>query len=275
MTNKDRIIYVCSDAVGETAEAVARATMRQFSNETIQIRRYGHVESEDQIHSLMDQVQKTGGIMAYTLVQPELREKMKQEAIDRNIKAVDVMGPLMQAYVDTYNSEPKQLPGLRHELDEDYFRRIEAIEFAVKYDDGRDARGFLKAQVVLVGVSRTSKTPISIFLGHKGIKVANLPILPDVKPPQELYEAKNPFIIGLTMDLDNLLQIRKERLKAIGLPDDAKYASEDQVRKELEQSKKIMEELNCPIINVSNKSIEETAGIIMTYLDKRFEDQSK
>ncbi|UFU00776.1 kinase/pyrophosphorylase [Radiobacillus kanasensis] len=275
MTNKDRIIYVCSDAVGETAEAVARATMRQFSNERIQIRRYGHIETEEQIQSLMEQVAKSGGIMAYTLVQPELREKMKQEAIEKDVKAIDVMGPLMQAYVDTYNSAPKQLPGLRHELDEEYFRRIEAIEFAVKYDDGRDARGFLKAQVVLVGVSRTSKTPLSIFLAHKGIKVANLPILPDVKPPKELYQATKPLIIGLTMDLDHLLKIRKERLKAIGLPDHAKYASEEQILKELEQSKKIMEELNCKVINVSNKSIEETAGIIMTYLDKRFEDQSQ
>lgn len=275
MTNKDRIIYVCSDAVGETAEAVARATMRQFSNERIQIRRYGHIETEEQIQSLMEQVAKSGGIMAYTLVQPELREKMKQEAIEKDVKAIDVMGPLMQAYVDTYNSAPKQLPGLRHELDEEYFRRIEAIEFAVKYDDGRDARGFLKAQVVLVGVSRTSKTPLSIFLAHKGIKVANLPILPDVKPPKELYQATKPLIIGLTMDLDHLLKIRKERLKAIGLPDHAKYASEEQILKELEQSKKIMEELNCKVIKVSNKSIEETAGIIMTYLDKRFEDQSQ
>ncbi len=262
------MIYVCSDAVGETAEAVARATKRQFSSEEIQIKRYGHIQTDEEIRQILTEVEETGGIVAYTLVQPELRDTMKQESIKRDLRAVDVMGPMMQAYIDTYNDAPKQKPGLRQELDEEYFKRIEAIEFAVKYDDGKDVRGLMKAEVLLIGVSRTSKTPLSIFLAHKGIKVANLPILPDTNPPAELFQPAERLTIGLTMKPENLLQIRKERLKSLGLPDKAKYASFEQIEKELATAEKIMDRLDCQVIDVSDKSIEETAGIIRKYLSK-------
>ncbi|MRH41762.1 pyruvate, phosphate dikinase/phosphoenolpyruvate synthase regulator [Aquibacillus halophilus] len=269
MIQKQRFIYVCSDAVGETAEAVARATTRQFSGEHIHLIRYGHIQTDDEIREIMVEVVNTGGIVAYTLVQPELRETMKQEAIRLDIKAVDVMGPMMQAYIDTYNDSPRQEPGLRQELDAEYFQRIEAIEFAVKYDDGKDVRGLIAAQVVLIGVSRTSKTPLSIFLAHKGIKVANLPILPDTKPPIELFSAIKPLIIGLTMEPESLLKIRKARLKALGLPDEARYASIAQIREEIKIAKALMKELDCQVIDVSDKSIEETAGVIMSWMNDK------
>lgn len=265
MNSNQPVIYVCSDAVGETAEAVARATIRQFSNQPTQIKRFGHIQTDQEIYDLLKEVNRTGGIIAYTLVQPELRELMKEEAIRQGIRAVDVMGPLMQAYIDTYNDSPKHEPGLQHALDEEYYRRIEAMEFAVKYDDGKDARGLLLADVVLIGVSRTSKTPLSIFLAHKGYKVANLPILPEVKPPDELFQA-NKVIIGLTVEAEHLTKIRTERLKVLGLPSASTYASLEKIKIELERAHEIMERLDCPIINVSDKSIEETAGIIMDYL---------
>ncbi|MCT2536112.1 kinase/pyrophosphorylase [Aquibacillus koreensis] len=264
------IIYVCSDAVGETAEAVAHATLRQFTNQNVQLKRYGHIQTEEEIQDILNQAAETGGFIAYTLVQPELREKMKQEAILREIRAVDVMGPMMQAFIDTFNDSPKPEPGQRQVLDEAYFKRIEAIEFAVKYDDGKDVRGLLKADVVLIGVSRTSKTPLSIFLAHKGIKAANLPILPDTTPPMELFQtkSKNQLVIGLTIEPEHLLKVRTERLKALGLPNQAKYASMEQIKKELDQADSIMKRLNCPVLNVSDKSIEETAGIIMSHFSK-------
>lgn len=158
-----QIIYVCSDAVGETAEAVAKATLRQFSSEHVKIKRYGHIKSEDEILRIVAEAISTGGFISYTLVQPELRELMREEALKAGIRAVDVMGPMMQAYVDTFGSFPKREPGLLHSIDDAYHRRMDAMEFAVKYDDGKDARGFMQAQVVLIGVSRTSKTPLSIF----------------------------------------------------------------------------------------------------------------
>ncbi|WP_199615175.1 pyruvate, water dikinase regulatory protein [Paenibacillus alkalitolerans] len=266
MTRRNPIIYVCSDAVGETAEAVAKATIRQFSAEKIRTKRYGHIRKEEEIKHILSEAAATGGIVAYTIVQPELREAMREEAARLGIHTVDILGPMMQAYINAYNDVPKQTPGLRQEMDEEYFRRIEAMEFAVKYDDGKDVRGLLTAQIVLVGVSRTSKTPLSIFLAHKGYKVANLPIVLEVKPPEELYKTENQLIVGLTMDAEHLLKIRTERLKAVGLPYGAKYASLDYIKAELVNAGKIMNGLGCRIIDVTEKSIEETAGIIIGFM---------
>lgn len=264
--NQEHRIYVCSDSVGETAEAVVRATIRQFDAHQVRIKRFAHIKHEDEIRSIMEEAAHSGGFVVYTLVQPELREMLKEEGIRLGVRTVDIMGPMMQAFIDTFHDSPKREPGLLHELDDDYFRRVEAIEFAVKYDDGRDARGMLQAQVVLIGVSRTSKTPLSIFLAHKGLKVANLPLMPEVRPPAELFQIPSRSIFGLTMDAESILRIRLERLKALGLPDGSRYADLQRVMEELEYAHDLMKKLGCHVINVTNKAIEETAGIIMGYL---------
>ncbi len=263
--DKEQHIYICSDAVGETAEAVVRATIRQFNGHRVKTKRIGHIKHEHEIRSIMEEVAASGGFVAYTLVQPELRETMKEEAIRLGIRAVDIMGPMMQAFIDTFNDSPKRKPGLLHEMDDDYFRRVEAIEFAVKSDDGRDTHAMLQADIVLVGVSRTSKTPLSIFLAHKGLKVANLPLIPEVKPPRELSQVSHRRIIGLTMQAEQLLKVRTERLKAIGLPNGANYATMQRIEEELAYADRFMERLNCLIIDVTDKAIEETAGVIMEY----------
>ncbi|MCA0757405.1 kinase/pyrophosphorylase [Paenibacillus sp. N4] len=264
----EQTIYVCSDAVGETAEAVAKATLRQFASEQVKIKRYGHIKSEDEIVRIVAEAQATGGFISYTLVQPELRELMKEESMRAGVRAVDVMGPMMQAYVDTFGDFPKREPGLLHSIDDAYHRRMDAIEFAVKYDDGKDARGFMQAQVVLIGVSRTSKTPLSIFLSHKGIKTANLPLMPEVNPPEELRPLPGRLVIGLTMQPEQLLEIRTERLKALGLPASAQYASPERIQEELDYAAGIMKSLECPVIDVTNRAIEETAGIIIEWLSQ-------
>lgn len=266
---KGKNVYVCSDAVGETAEAVVKATIRQFTNSNVGVKRYSHIQTEEEIEQVVNEVKSNHSFIAYTLVQPELRAKMQQDAIKKDVRAVDVMGPMMQAYIDTFNDNPKPEPGQRQVLDDEYFRRIEAVEFAVKYDDGKDVRGLLLADVVLIGVSRTSKTPLSIFLAHKGIKTANLPILPDMEPPEELFRPANRMIIGLTINPDQLLRIRTERLKTLGLPAHSKYASLEQIEKELDTAAKWMKRLECPVLNVSDKSIEETAGVIMDLLAEK------
>jgi regulator of PEP synthase PpsR (kinase-PPPase family) len=263
MDNLHHTIFICSDAIGETAEAVTRATLRQFDSEHIKIRRYGYVKTEEEINHIVAEAALYHGFIAYTLVQPELREMMREESIRLGVRAVDVMGPMLQAYIDTFNDSPKRQPGLLHELDDDYFRKIEAIEFAVKYDDGKDVRGLLQAQIVLIGVSRTSKTPLSIFLAHKGIKTANYPLMPEIKPPDELRKLKNQVVVGLTMTPEHLLKVRTERLKSMGLPHQAKYATLLRINEELEFASNFMKSLNCPMIDVTEKAIEETAGIIM------------
>jgi [pyruvate, water dikinase]-phosphate phosphotransferase / [pyruvate, water dikinase] kinase len=260
-----RTIFICSDGVGETAEAVAQATVRQFAGERVRLKRYAPIKDEDEIVQVVKEAEATGGFIAFTLVQPELREMMREEAAKRGVRAVDVLGPMMQAYVDTLGGLPKREPGLLHTLDEEYYKRIEAVEFAVKFDDGKDARGLLQADVILIGVSRTSKTPLSIYLAHKGIRVANLPLIPEVKPPQELLSGAEGLIIGLTMDVSRMAEIRSERLKEMGLPPAASYASEKRILEELAYAESIMEKVDCRRIDVTRRSIEETAAIIIRY----------
>jgi len=262
--SRPKIIFVCSDAVGETAEAVARATARQFSAEQVSIKRYGNIKEEEEVKSIIREAAREGGFIAYTLVQPELRDTMREESIRAGVRSVDVMGPMMQAFIDTFNDSPKYKPGLLHEMDESYYRKIEAVEFAVKYDDGKDAKGFLEAQVVLVGVSRTSKTPVGIYLASKGIKTANYPLTIEVKPPEELFaDSSRRLVVGLTMQPDRLLKVRAERLKSLGLPSQANYASIERITQELRFADEIMKKLNCPVIDVTERAIEETAGMIL------------
>lgn len=260
---RQSVIYICSDSVGETAEAVARATVRQFDDHDTRIKRFGNIRSAEDIRAIVDEACRNGGFIAYTLVQRELRDMMREESRRQNVRTVDIMGPMMQAYMESFDGSPNRLPGMLHRLDEDYFKRVEAIEFTVRCDDGRDTKSYLEAEIILIGVSRTSKTPLSIFLAHKGYKVANLPLMPEVKPPEELFQIRNGLIVGLSMVPEQMLRIRNERLRALGLAPGAKYAELERIEEELNYARSLMEKLGCMIIDVTDRAIEETAGIIM------------
>ncbi|MGG1878053.1 pyruvate, water dikinase regulatory protein [Paenibacillus cisolokensis] len=262
-------IAICSDSIGETAEAVVQATLRQFELPNTEIKRYMNVRDEEELTALMEEVARRGGFVAYTLVQPELREAMREEAVRLNIRAVDIMGPMMQAFADTFNDDPKRLPGLLHRLDDSYFRRVEAMEFAVQYDDGKDVSAILKADIILLGVSRISKTPLSMFLAHKGYKTVNYPVVPEMALPSQLQEVKQGIIIGLTMDAEHLLKIRSERLKVMGLPHQVQYATLERIQEELDYAKLLYNDLGCPVIDVTDKAIEESAGLIMNQINHR------
>ncbi|MGL5506493.1 MAG: pyruvate, water dikinase regulatory protein, partial [Paraclostridium sp.] len=175
----------------------------------------------------------------------------------------DLMTPILKEITNKVGEKPKREPGIIRKLDESYFKRVEAIEFAVKYDDGKDPRGILKSDIVLLGISRTSKTPLSMYLANKNIKVANVPLVPEIPIPKEVFEVNPKKIIGLTNSPEKLNQIRQERLKALGLSSNANYAKFDRILQELDYSEQVMKRVGCPVINVSNKAIEETAGIIL------------
>lgn len=256
-------IAICSDSIGETAEAVVQAAMRQFELPDTELKRFMNVREEDEVTEIMEEVARRGGFVAYTLVQPELREVIKEEAVRLNVRAVDIMGPMMQAFVDTFNDYPKRLPGLLHRLDDNYFRRVEAMEFAVQYDDGKDVSAILKADIILLGVSRISKTPLSMFLAHKGYKTVNYPIVPEMTPPSQLRETIGGKVFGLTMDAEHLLKIRMERLKVMGLPYEVQYTAMERIKEELDYAHRLFAELECPVIDVTDKAIEETAGLII------------
>lgn len=266
MDQASHFITICSDSIGDTAEAVVQAVIHQFQNQRVTIRRYGNVRHEDELRRLMEETAQLQGFVAYTLVQPELREMIREEAVRLDLRIVDIMGPMMQAFIDTFNDAPQARPGLLHQMDENYFRRIEAIEFTVACDDGRDLGAMLKADIVLLGMSRTSKTPLSIFLAHRGKKVVNYPIVPEIGPPQQLLSLPPNRLIGLTMNPEYMLQIRSERLKVLGLPAGSQYASMERITEEMECAAALFQKLGCPVIDITNKAIEETAGIIMGYI---------
>ncbi|WP_054950013.1 pyruvate, water dikinase regulatory protein [Numidum massiliense] len=257
------IIYVISDSIGETAEFVVRAAASQFNGGDADVRRVPYVDSKEAIDDILDAAFEEGALIAFTLVVPELQAYLTDRASEKGISHVDIMGPMLNALEGLYKRTPKMEPGLVRKLDEDYFRKVEAIEFAVKYDDGRDPRGLLRADVVLIGVSRTSKTPLSMYLAHKRIKVANVPLVPEVPPPDELFRIPGNKIIGLTIDADHLNRIREERLKALGLTAKANYANMARIESELAYSRDVMQRLGCHVINVSTKAVEETANVIL------------
>ncbi|MET1030521.1 pyruvate, water dikinase regulatory protein [Domibacillus tundrae] len=265
----DPIIYIVSDSVGETAELVTKAALSQFSGPHAVIKRFPYVEDPAHIDEVISLAKEDQGIIVYTLVKPDIRRYMIESAEANNIKVFDLIGPLMDQLESMYTMQPLFEPGLVRRLDEDYFKKVDAIEFAVKYDDGRDPRGLLKADIILIGVSRTSKTPLSQFLAHKRVKVANVPIVPEVDPPQELFSVPKEKCIGLKISPEKLNSIRRERLISLGLDDSASYADVERIKKELMYFEEITAKIGCDVIDVTNKAVEETANIIMSLYRSR------
>lgn len=261
------VVYVVSDAAGDTGEAVVKAAASQFKPASIEVRRVSFVHKKSDIDRVVDRAKETGGFIVFTLVLPELRDYLVDQARERRVICIDLLGPVLENLEKMIGIQSHRKPGMIHQLNEDYFRKVEAVEFAVRYDDGRDSSGILKADIVLVGVSRTSKTPLSMYLAHKMYKVANVPIVPELNPPKELFSIPKDKIIGLCIEPETLTRIRRERLRSLGLASNATYANDERIRLELEYSAKIMERLGCFVIDVSNKAVEETAGIILDRLN--------
>ncbi|WP_248926649.1 pyruvate, water dikinase regulatory protein [Paenibacillus hamazuiensis] len=263
MTKRKLVIFVASDSAGETGEAVVKAAAIQFYPNTVDMRRMAYIHDRSTVDHLLKSAARENGIVVFTLVVPDLRDYLIAQARQLQIKTIDLMGPLLQTLEGAFGQEARHQPGMIHPLDEDYFKKVEAVEFAVKYDDGRDFTGILQADIVLVGVSRTSKTPLSMYLAHKKFKVANVPLVPEIQPPDQLFTVSKDKIIGLTINPVKLNMIRTERLKMLGLPGNASYANVDRISYELEFAGKVMSRIGCTIIDVSNKAVEETASLIL------------
>jgi [pyruvate, water dikinase]-phosphate phosphotransferase / [pyruvate, water dikinase] kinase len=257
------IVYIVSDSIGETAEFVVKAVASQFNSGVVEMRRVPFVENKEQIKAVFDEASGCNAIIAYTLVVPELRKAMEQETLNHSISTADILGSLMGAFSRVTCKEPHLEAGRVRRLDDVYFRRVAAVEFAVKHDDGKDPRGLMQADVVLVGISRTSKTPLSIYLAHQGIMVANLPLVPEVEPPEELYWIPPEKIIGLIINPDQLKEIRRERLKSLGLDSNANYVAVERIEEELAYARRIMKKIGCTVFDVSNKAVEEVANRII------------
>ncbi len=267
-----QLVFVVSVSVGETCELVVRAASIQFHENAIDTLRIPFVEDEQTIIDVVIQAKAQQAIIAFTLVNEEHRALFIRLGEEHQVKTVDLLGDLLDVLSGQLKEAPREKPGLIYRLDDDYFRKIEAMEFAVKYDDGRDPRGLKKADIVLVGVSRTSKTPLSQYLALKRYKVANVPLVPESRPPEELFDLPAERCVGLIISPEKLISIRMERLKSLGLKPEADYAQLERINRELEYARGIYERIGCDVIDVTNKAVEETAGIILRHLEQSKDD---
>jgi len=207
-------------------------------------------------------------VIVQTLVDGALASYVKEKGLEKNIKVIDLLSEMLSAFEEKLGVKAEGNPGLNRKMGEEYFKRIDALEFAVKYDDGKDTNGLKEADVVILGVSRTSKTPLSLYLANRNIKVMNVPIIQDLILPEQLYEVKRK-VIGLTNSVEQLNRLREERLKTLGVSENSDYTNEIQIFEELEYALEIMEKLGCPIIDVQNKAVEETAELIIGIMRER------
>lgn len=267
---KDAIdIFVISDSIGDTVHRVADAATSQFGHQKkIEILRFPFITKEATLLEILNDCYEKGGLLLTTLADEKLNLACKAFLEEHPMYHIDVLNPLVTQISQETGWVPAKEAGMLHSLDRDYFSRIEAIEFAVKYDDGKDPNGFLKADLVLLGISRTSKTPLSIFLAHKGYKVTNLPIVPEAHLPSQLYEVDRDKIVGLMASPEYIRRIRSERVIMMGLSKSSNYNRLDRIREELLYFNDLLGQLRAPLIDIEGKSVEETAQYIEEFILK-------
>lgn len=262
-------VFVVSDSLGETAELVARAALSQFAapgQPAVTVTRFPMVKHPSEIEGIVRLARDRPTLIVYTLIVSEAQDAMRHLAETYGVVAVDIMGPMISGCTQVLGRLPKLQPGLIHQMDASYFKRVESVEFAVKYDDARDPRGFLLADIVLVGLSRCSKTPVSMYLAHRNHKVANLPLVPELKLPDEIAQVDRYRIVGLRVAAEHLGRIRTERVRAMGTGGGQRadnYADLKRILSEIDYAESVFKRLGCPVIDVTNRAIEETAVMVV------------
>ena len=263
-------IYIISDGTGETAATMIRAALVQYSEKEINIQRCKNVRAEEQVKNIIDECFEKRGMVAYTFASPGLRQKTADLCVEKSIPAIDFLGPLIHTLDHFFGVPSSKQVGALRQTDDMYFKRIEAIEYTVRHDDGKTLNELDKADIVLVGISRTSKTPLSIFLSHKGWKVANVPLVPGSKLPEELFKIDQRKIVGLIIDIDSLQRIRKNRLEKFGQDSGGEYASSQQILMEIEYAENLFKQnKRWPVFNVTERALEETASEIVRLIASR------
>jgi hypothetical protein len=266
-------LHVISDATGETATRVVMAVERQFPELEFEVVRHPRIASVEDIQLAGLRARRRRAVLIYTLVDPTYREAMRMVCRRYRLHYCDLLGHPLEAVARVSGLPARGEPGARPVLDDDYFRRVEAIEFAVQADDGVGARRLRQADIVLVGVSRTSKTPLSIYLGYLGYKAANVPIVKGIEPPRELWGVDPSRVVGLTLDAERLAEIRGRRTAEMG-SSRGEYASLNEIYEELEYAEQIHRRLGCPVIEMTSLAIEETAHRIVRLVEQRLAEQA-
>lgn len=261
-------IHVISDSTGETAMRFAEAVERQFPEEAFEVVRHPRITSVDDVQLAAARARGRRAVLMYTLVDPQFRDAMRTLCRRYRLHYCDLLGHPIEAVARVSGQPATMTPSAQPVLDSSYFKRMAAIEFAVRFDDGLGAQGLHDADIVLVGVSRSSKTPLSIYLGYLGYKTANVPVVPGVEPPQVLFELDPAKVVGLTIDAETLAEIRGERARGMRGARRS-YVDLAGIYKELERAEEVHRRLGCPVIEVANLAIEETARRIIRIVEQR------
>ncbi len=267
-------IHLVSDATGETLHNVARACLAQFEGVPVQEHLWPLVRTEATLRLVLDHVRSHPGIVIYTMVNTKLRTELRRECAHLGVRTVSVLEPVMRALTALFGTGGTNQPGRQHALDADYFHRIEAMDYVLNHDDGQAAGGLENADVILVGVSRTSKTPTSIYLANRGVKAANVPFVPGIPLPPQLAALHGPLIVGLTSAPDRLVQLRRNRLLMLKQDAHTDYVDPEEVRREVSDARRIFAKHGWPVIDVTRRSIEETAAAVIQLLTAHQERQA-
>jgi [pyruvate, water dikinase]-phosphate phosphotransferase / [pyruvate, water dikinase] kinase len=263
-------VHLVSDSTGETLNAVFKAVTSQFANAYPFEHIYALIRSKAQMEKVLSDIENAPGLVLYTVVNPELRRMLEARCSELQTPAISVLDPFIEAFSDFLGFEQTRKAGAQHEMDDAYFRRIAAIDYTLSHDDGQMTYDLEPADVVIVGVSRTSKTPTCMYLAHRGVKAANIPLVPNTEPPPELVGLKNPLVIGLIASPERLAQIRQSRLGGMNAAEHAEgYSDLDAIRAEVLRAKRLYAKHRWPVIDVTRKSVEETAAAILTKLSAR------
>lgn len=261
-------IFAVSDATGTTSERVLRAALSQFDASQITVTRFGGIRTPKQVREIVHEAEMKNGFIVHTFVSEQLRRVVLKEGRVHNVTTIDLMGPLLARLAELLSTAPRSEPGLFDPFDPSYLQRIDAIDFTVRHDDGQNAHDLDQAEIVLVGVSRTSKTPLSFYLGYRGWKVANIPIVWEIEPPRELFQLPKGRVVGLLINPDRLSDLRRVRAERMGTFSKG-YADLEHIHQELDYAFRLFERRqDWPLVDVTTKSIEEAAAEIVVLLGR-------
>ncbi|MEP3244016.1 MAG: pyruvate, water dikinase regulatory protein [Sneathiella sp.] len=258
-------LHLVSDSTGETLQSMSKAALVQFEKAEPVEHVWSMTRTLRQLDDILDSIEKNPGLVLFTLVNKEMRTTLVKGCRKYKVPCVSILDPVMMAFSRFLGQESRDLPGRQHMLDQEYFDRIEALNYTMAHDDGQMPGGLNDADIVLVGVSRTSKTPTSFYLAHRGIKTANVPIVPNIPLPDQVFHLNKPLVVGLTTSPERLSQIRKNRLLSLKETHETDYVDKDRIKEEVISARKLCTKQGWPVIDVSRRSVEETAAQIITY----------
>jgi [pyruvate, water dikinase]-phosphate phosphotransferase / [pyruvate, water dikinase] kinase len=263
-------LHLLSDSTGETLENIAKAALSQFDGVDDVVKHFWPmVRSETHLDRILIDVAANPGLVLFTLVNRDTRRKLETRCRALGLPAVAALDAVSDAMSNMLGQEAKARPGRQHVMDAAYFARVDAIQFTIAHDDGLNSQNWEEADILLAGVSRTSKTPTSIYLANRGFKTANIPIVPEAPPPPNLFTLRRPLVIGLVTSADRLVQVRRNRLLSLNQSPDTDYVDEEKVRSEVAAARRMFADNDWPVLDVTRRSIEESAAAIITLFNER------